>query len=183
METVTLVRYANEGFRNYEQSHVRSVKSKIEGCYAFIETEEDSLLTYTPNYQEEYSLINRSQHKRQELSISEDTLVFVKNKRISESKESIFFNEEKDFVIIPEEPIEKEILIAGEAFPLSMDIYVKVPLSFAKKQLQTLHSHYQWIRERVPNPDNLTSNTKVIDYCECIIDCTDIHNEGEELSI
>jgi hypothetical protein len=177
LDTIKLIRYANEGFVNHEQPHIRSNRIKVEGCYAFILKEEDSLLEYRADYIKEHDVINRTEHMKHQLIVPAETMVFVRNKKIAVNKEDIFFNPDMDFVVIPEEAIEKETLIAGERFPLSMDIYVKVPLSFAKKQLDTLHSHYEWIKERVPNPDKVSINTKVIDYCECIINTNDI-NKG-----
>jgi len=175
MEYVRLIRFSNEGFHNYPQPHIRGFKTKIEGCYAFIEKEEMALISYKKDYLfENPELTNKKGQKRHELMINEDTLVFVKNNKIEQDKSFIFFNKERTEIIIPQEPIQKTGLVCEIEFPLSMDIYIKVPLSFAKKQIQTLLSHYEWIKTQVEDVNNICINTRVIDYVECIINTNDI---------
>lgn len=173
MGKIRLIRHADEGFVNCTQSH-----NTVEGCYAFIQQEGDSLLIYQSEFHKENPhLINRQNHSKQEIWLPCDTLVWVKNKRLATKKEDIYFNEAKDFVMIPEEPIQKERMINGEPFPLSMDLYVKVPLSFAKEQLDRLYSFYKWIKSEVENENEISINTKVINYYESIVDILDIQRE------
>lgn len=175
MEHIRLIRFSDEGFQNYPQTHIRAFKTKIEGCYAFIEKEDEALLFYKKDYlTKNTALINKRGQKRNEILINEDTLVFVKNIKIEQDRCLIFFNKEKDSVIIPQEPIQKTGLNCGVEFALSMDMYVSVPLSFAKKQLEILLSHYEWIKTQVRDTDDVSINTSVIDYFQCIVNINDI---------
>ncbi|WCK57483.1 hypothetical protein PP175_25800 (plasmid) [Aneurinibacillus sp. Ricciae_BoGa-3] len=98
MEKIRLIRYADEGFTNYEQRHIHAFGGMIQGCYAFIDKEQESLLSYTDAYRKENpSVVNRLSQTRHELLLSGDTMVYVKNKKLVGPQDRYLFQSRKGF--------------------------------------------------------------------------------------
>ncbi|MFF2531247.1 hypothetical protein ACFVS2_20305 [Brevibacillus sp. NPDC058079] len=167
---IRLIRYANEGFFNYEQSHIKGVNGIIQGCHAFIEVEQEELLLYREEIaRKNPSLHNRLGQTRHIITMPEESAVYVKNVEIDTRREHLFINSDRNFIVIPQKPIIESKLVMDTPFPLSMDMYVEVPIGFAWKQYKELLGLYKWIREEFENPEEITINTKIIDFCQCIV--------------
>ena len=171
---ITLIRYANEGFSDHLQEHIlTSRRDPLYGCFAFIEEDAVEGLLYRSSYRNDHPHVeNRFGQQKHVISLPGTTKVFVKNQRIIKNEE-IYVSPDHSQVIIPIEPIEKEKVVFGDVrFPLSLDTFVEVELGFAKQQKELLNSLYEKIRGQYG--DDISINTKWLDFSECIIESRQI---------
>jgi hypothetical protein len=176
VDTMKIIRYANEGFQNHVQNHIHRIKhSPIIGCYAFVEHEFPELLQFLDPFLTEK---NRDKDNRHEAFISKDTMVFVRNMKLPSKRKHIYISNDKQDVFIPLEPIVKEIeLNPYMSIPLPLDAYIEAPVGFVKKQLNELLSIYRWLEEDCGvSKETASINTRIIDFAEIIINADKIQN-------
>lgn len=169
METIKLIRFANEGFQNHIQHHIHRVKGEsIIGCYAFVERVFPEFLVFSDD---SLQLSNRTNDAKHEAFVSGDTLVYVRNMKLPSNKDHIFISQDKQDVFIPLEPIVKEIeLNPYMSIPLPLESYVEAPLSFVKHQFTELLSLYDWLEyECGVSRETASINTRIIDFAEVIV--------------
>jgi hypothetical protein len=134
------------------------------------------LLSYKSHYlKTSGELKNRLNQKRNEIELVDEILVYVRNQLIPTDFGEIYFNKTNDFVMIPLQPIVKAIEIGGMDFPLSLESYVQVPISFAFRQLVQLQKIYKEIHRKAKT-DAITINTRMVDFCECIVNVNSFTN-------
>lgn len=168
MNTVKLIRYANEGFQNHLQKHLHTVsREPIVGCYAFVEHVYHEFLVFSDSSMGK----NRNLDAIHEAWLSPDTLVYVRNMKLPSQREHIYISKDKEDVFIPLEPIEKEYALNRHmSIPLALEAYVKAPIGFVKEQLTQLLSIYEWLeKECGARKDTTSINTQIIDFAEVIV--------------
>lgn len=80
---VKIFRRSNEGFKNYNQSHIKNIN--INGCYCFIDRILENGIIYNNNYKNratELGLKDRSKEALNSIEINDATIVYARNVKI-----------------------------------------------------------------------------------------------------
>lgn len=119
---IKLIRYADEGFKNYKQLvKIDGKEKEIEGCYVFIKKVCKKALKYDiKKYLEDNSVVERKNHLKNELFLPDNTFVYAR-----------MFNVEDIWIV----KSDKEISIQGETFWKNWDD------SFTKVTLKELYDN------------------------------------------
>ncbi len=156
MEDIKLIRYANEGFQNYKQSHIKVDGEVIEGCYAFIDDEYPELLSLKPDLQTKYPEVPiRTNHVRNEVFVSSDTKVYTVNHYLFPFY--LYSEEDKNAVI-------QVIPFKGNT---PIDEFIEVEIGMVVERYRLLKELYQEIKEKYG--DDISINTNIETYCQVII--------------
>lgn len=83
---IKIIRYANEGFKNYKQViNLNGEKKEIYGCYVFVKKVcKKALRVKIKKFLEDFNIIERHNHLKNELLVKDDIYVYARMFNVSD---------------------------------------------------------------------------------------------------